>query len=787
MRKILRHAVNTGKCSRFIVLCLLCAVIPSAAVAGRIYGVESLARFDQLPCLLEGTQVRQVSSCDRSGGNDDGFNGTYSALYVDKSGEYVLFDEIGSGCLYRFWMTYGSSPVGYSSYRLRFYFDNESAPRLDLSIADFFDGMGAPLEFPMVGPFDKSSHGCYCYVPFAYRERLKITLSGPPSFYSMTYHRFDSAGNIVSWTGNEDRSLVMAQWNAVGTDPKPTNSNVRVSGSLSIAAGATGTLFRVEGAGVVQSIKLDPSPSSTNILSNVWIQMAWDDSGVTVDVPLGDFFGSGKNEIDVTSLPIGMKISGSWYCYFPMPFWESAEIRIVNKGSEQVTTMPFEVHYATNTYDRAKSGYFNARFHEEAFVGNGTDFNFINEKGRGHVVGVSLFMESFGAGGYMGMNYLEGDERAYVDGALSPSIHGTGTEDYFNAGWYFNQGVFSRPYHGHPWRDQFHANSTNYTQAYRFHMSDVIPFNSSVKFGMEHGDGNTSPGIFSSVTYFYKTDDPALAIVPVVDLDIADRWAEELYDYQPPPAGSVISNGWLYGGDDDAVIQDVGLSYSGATAGFTVPLVENIGLLLRRRTDQGVGGQAAQVFIDGILAGVWYEADHNMAAVNLRWLDSEFMVPASFFAGKTEVRITIEPLALSSTWNEYRYWAYCIRPFGRAEDTDLDQLPDDWERQYTVTLGTLHGDIDSDDDGFTDLAEYISGTGPLDFGSFPSIYCSTSGPGVRFQTARGRLYHLQKCSSLVSNDWKTVRANIPGTGTQINIPNEPVDSSAFYRFTVQKP
>ena len=781
------HFWKTHRCSWIIALFILYALAPSVVIAGRIYGLERMEHFDQLPCLFEGTQVKQVSSYDRSGGNDDGFNGTYSALYVDDGSEYVLFDEIGSGCLYRFWMTYGSSPAGYSSYRLRFYFDNESAPRLDLSIAEFFDGIGAPLEFPMAGSFDKSSHGCYCYVPFAYRERLKITLSGPPLFYSMTYHRFDSAGDIVSWDGNEDRSFVMAQWNAVGTDPKPTNSNMRVSGSLSMAAGATGTLFRTEGAGVVQSIKLDPSPSSTNILSNVWIQMAWDDVGIAVDVPLGDFFGSGKNEINVTSLPVGMKTSGSWYCYFPMPFWESAEIRIVNKGGEQLTAMPFEVHYASNAYERAKSGYFHARFHEEAFVGNGEDFNFIDEKGRGHVVGVSLFMESSKAGGYMDMNYLEGDERAYVDGALSPSIHGTGNEDYFNAGWYFNQGVFSRPYHGHPWQDQFHTNSPNCTQAYRFHLSDVIPFNSSVKFGVEHGNGNISPGTFSSVTYFYRTSDPASAMVPVADLDIADKWAEELYDYQSPLAGSVVSNVWFYSGDDDVSIKDIGISYSGTTAGFTVPLVENIGLLLRRRADQGAGGQVAQVFVDGVLAGVWYEADHNMAAVDRRWLDSEFMVPASFLAGKTSVHITIEPLALSSAWNEYRYWAYCIKPFGRAEDTDSDQLPDDWERQYTVTLGMLHGDIDSDDDGFTDLAEYISGTGPLDIGSFPSIYYSTAGPGVSFQTAPGRLYHLQKCSNLVSNDWKTVRTNIPGTGTQINIPNEPGDFSSYYRFTVQKP
>ncbi len=67
-----------------------------------VYMVWSVWKLDQLPCLLEGTQVRQVSSHDRSGGNDDGFVGTYSALYIDDNGEYVMFDEIGAGCEWHF-------------------------------------------------------------------------------------------------------------------------------------------------------------------------------------------------------------------------------------------------------------------------------------------------------------------------------------------------------------------------------------------------------------------------------------------------------------------------------------------------------------------------------------------------------------------------------------------------------------------------------------------------------------------------------------------------------------
>ena len=774
-----------------LLLISVSSLVPQYSTADRLYGLESMERLDLLPLLREGAQVRQVSSHDRSGANNDGFDGEYSALYIDENNEYVMFDEIGSGCLYRFWMTYGTSPTNYPTYRLRFYFDNETTPRLDLSISEFFDGIGAPLEFPMVGPFDKSSHGCYCYLPFPYRERLKITLSGLPLFYNMTYHRFDSSEGVVSWTGSEDRSDVMAQWNTAGSDPKPATSNLVVSGNMPITTGATGTLFSASGKGAVQSIKLDPSPSSTNILSDVWIQMNWDGGELEVDVPLGDFFGSGKYEINMTSLPIGMKTSGDWYCYFPMPYWETAEIRLVNKSSEPLSSLPFEIQYSTNGYEQARTGYFHVHFSEETFVDNGRDFNFIDEQGRGHVVGVSLFMESAGARGYLDMNYLEGDERAYVDGSLSPCIQGTGNEDYFNCGWYFNMGRFSLPYHGHPWMDHYNLGETNYTQAYRLHITDSIPFNKSVKFGIEHGhwtQANASPGTFSSVTYYYKMGGSSSSLALVADLDLGDDWTEELYNYQHPSGRVLLSNTWTYEGETIPVsLRDEGYAYSGSIAEFTVPLMENSGLLLRRRTDQGVGLQKAYVFVDDVFAGTWYEPDCNFSAVSRRWLDSEFMIASTLVSNKATARISIVRLPSSGVWNEYRYWVYCVEPPGLMKDSDHDQLPDEWELQYVPVLGELSGDVDSDDDSFFDIDEYIAGTDPLNSGSKPRIVSYQVEQGIAFETELGRLYTVQESTNLLSNDWNTIRSSVPGTGSRLTVPSSTNATASFYRFFVEKP
>ncbi len=38
-------------------------------------------------------------------------------------------------------------------------------------------------------------------------------------------------------------------------------------------------------------------------------------------------------------------------------------------------------------------------------------------------------------------DFLEGDERVFVDGQESPHIYGTGTEDFYEGGFYFRDGT----------------------------------------------------------------------------------------------------------------------------------------------------------------------------------------------------------------------------------------------------------------------------------------------------------------------------------------------------------
>ena len=152
-------------------------------------GVSVLEQFWNYPVLRPHTQAHYLSSYDRTGGNDDGFEGTYSALYVDENGEHVIFDQAGPGVVYTLWFTSrvsGWSPLAWGD--MRFYFDGESSPRVDLDANELFAGRTASFPAPFVfSPFE-STGGHVSYVPIPFREHLKITTERRAGFYNIFWH-----------------------------------------------------------------------------------------------------------------------------------------------------------------------------------------------------------------------------------------------------------------------------------------------------------------------------------------------------------------------------------------------------------------------------------------------------------------------------------------------------------------------------------------------------------------------------------------------------------------------
>jgi len=677
---------------------------------------------------------------------------------------------------------------------VKFYFDGELTPSVDITVEELFSGTNSPFLTPLVGDAAASCKGYYCYVPFEYEESLKVTLdwvpegtgyNASPFYYNMTFHQFDSANGVQTWDGSESVTQIVETLSQLGVDPKSTNGNMWVSSTSNIASGATSDLLSLAGMGAIQSIKLEPSPASVSVLQNCHLLMNWDGGAAEVNVPLGSFFGSGTNEMEVSSLPLGMTTNGDYYCFFPMPFWESAEICISN-NSGVIVDIPFEIQYTTNAYDPLLCGYFYAVYTNQLIGNDGRDVSFITTQGRGHFIGLSLYIVAFDFSGN-NLDHLEGDERIYFDGSLSPSIYGTGAEDYFNCAWYFNNAPRLLPYHGCALQ-QFNSAPPNATQAYRFHLSDVLPFYSEFKFGMEHGRRNDTSGIYSSVAYFYKQTNDGWT--QTAEFDVTNGAG---VSYQTE--GSVaVSNSWCFEGTNDQMfVSAEGFSFTDASQ-FQVPVGTNAGVILQRLTDRGIGRQKASVYVDGEFAGTWYDADCNFLKARLynletyrdvkqRWNEAEFLIPFELTAGKTNLRIRIQrDLDGTNSWNEYRYKVYCLKPLDHSEDVDGDGLPDEWEILYFNNVGAAVPSADVDEDGVGTGEEYIAGTSPIDAGS---IFELTQNNGnFEFFAVSNRTYQVWFRTNLVEGAWQSV-TNFQGSETIFSI--EPSEAPVgFYRAEVQK-
>ncbi len=280
------------------------------------------------------------------------------------------------------------------------------------------------------------------------------------------------------------------------TDPSGGNADFRP-----VAPGETLTLVDYKGGpGIVRRWWITIAPrNNVAIQRQAIIRCYWDgETTPSVECPVSDFFGMGFGEWhDYQSLPLNMT-SGGYNCYWPMPFQKSARITIENRSKVRIDSFYYNVEVEAHKTLPKDTLYFHAQFRRERPTQQGKPYTLLETTGKGHYVGTLLSMQAMRG---RGLGYLEGDEQVTVDGEASPSILGTGTEDYFSSGWYYDTGVYSAPYHGVTIKD----NAKGRINTYRWHIEDVIPFEKSLRFVIEHGPVNDIPGDYSSVAFYYQT------------------------------------------------------------------------------------------------------------------------------------------------------------------------------------------------------------------------------------------------------------------------------------------
>jgi hypothetical protein len=230
----------------------------------------------------------------------------------------------------------------------------------------------------------------------------------------------------------------------------------------------------------------------------------------------------------VHRLPVGSAVGrqrARHELLLPMPFRRHARITITNEGTQPVGKFYFNIDYRTGkaTAD-ANALYFHAQYRQaqptpgwtNGCSGNGDprsdrktnldgkdNYVWLDARGRGHFVGVTMSVLQ-NQDGWWG----EGDDMFFVDGASTPTIAGTGAEDYFLGAWGFGDKPFAYQLYGAPVNGAMLAGGRS--SVYRFHLDSPLPFTKSFKATIEHSSANHRSDNFYSVAYWYQADPHAL-------------------------------------------------------------------------------------------------------------------------------------------------------------------------------------------------------------------------------------------------------------------------------------
>ena len=474
------------------------------SVASEVAMLTNPAVFCEVPFGVSD----MISTYDRAGGNMDWWN---IPAPIDGKDLYEAASLTGPGCVTRLWMT------NVPATEWLFYFDGEPTPRLRFPQAELFPYTGDMSEWPIRGSV---SGGCYNYHPFLFAKSLRIVLCMPKlrpdarAYFQINYKRYPAGTQVETARVPPDAMISNAIARANAALLHVAADDAAIVGRLNwhrltVAPGQQVALLDETRGGTVSALAVRPDFSCQNplmrslLLRCLVLECSWD--GATqpnVQVPMGDFFGNGLHPRAFASLPMA-NLDGTYLCRLPMPFHRQGRIVIRNDGPVEVALDSAAEFTPGEVGDHL---YLHAAFH--AALGTASPLHVMQTAGRGKYVG--CYLTSLGMDG--GWNILEGDEFFYRDGGREPVHHGTGVEDYFNAGWYYF-GLFELPLHG------LLEKAAMRTSQYRFHLTDPVTFRKDLRMEWEVGGGPGTPanGYMSAAAFWYQDQPgPSGSVLPPV-------------------------------------------------------------------------------------------------------------------------------------------------------------------------------------------------------------------------------------------------------------------------------
>ena len=177
----------------------------------------------------------------------------------------------------------------------------------------------------------------------------------------------------------------------------------------------------------------------------------------------------------------------SFNMFIPMPFRKSGLITITNESISEVTIW-YDIDFLKMNSLPDDAMYFHAYWSRNMNTTIGEDFVILPKvEGVGRYIGTNIGV--IGDSIYNDTWFGEREVKIFLDGDETPSLVGTGTEDYIGSG--YGQGEYACWYFGSP----ISSRKDDIYAFYRYHIVDPIYFHKDCKVTIQQIGNATKPKI----------------------------------------------------------------------------------------------------------------------------------------------------------------------------------------------------------------------------------------------------------------------------------------------------
>lgn len=461
----------------------------------------------------------------------------------------LLLAEINhQGIMRHFWMTNErvktEQQILDGKVSIRFYWDGHQKPDLDIPLNDFFGKKFSKAEeitFPM------ARKGKNAYYPMPFRKSAKVELKN------------NSSENLTAIYWQIDYELMtevpdsMPYFTLNTRVPKPVSpaatakkADQHTRGKHELNPNTSLVIAELNGPAVVRRFRISHQEKDS-IATNrgVIVRIYWDgEQTPSVEVPIGDFFGTGFGEQRNFDSAVWKQRKGNKEILYPMPFKKSARFELVNLTPKKFKSFSWRIDYDTKVALPQDIEYFHACFRISRPVPLNSVHRAMETEGHGKFVGLVWSHHWINP-----EKHAEGTQNFGIDGE---HIKATGSEDFFGQGWGFSE---KKPfaYKGNSYSPMLSttagAGEWWKVTAYRALLLDPLHFQKSLKldltnYGVDVGHKTDE---YDTACFWYQSEPhpPFLPLPPAEDLfpiDYPESYAWGMWQlYNLETAGNYIA------------------------------------------------------------------------------------------------------------------------------------------------------------------------------------------------------------------------------------------------------